>query len=343
MSQRTWSGFIAAVLCGAIGNAAVGEAAESGAFYQGKRITLVIGTGPGGDYDLHGRLLSRHFPRHIPGQPGILIQNMPGAGSVVAANHVFRLAPQDGTVIANILNTVPLGTVLGTVKPQFDPSELQWIGNMRHEVSVVVIRRAASVKTIEDARKTGIVMGATAPSALNAIHTRAMNNILGTKFRVVTGYKETAAIELAIERGEVDGSAGGTWYGEKDPYFERVQTGEIRILAQVGLHRAPDLANVPLLTDFARNDEEKQLLELFSSPAAVGKPTVVGPQVPAARVRELRAAYDATMTDREFLNDAEKLGIPISPVSGESLDTLAKDIFMTPDRLAQRARKAVGD
>jgi tripartite-type tricarboxylate transporter receptor subunit TctC len=159
----------------------------------------------------------------------------------------------------------------------------------------------------------------------------------------VTGYKETAAIELAIERGEVDGSAGGTWYGTKDPYYERVQNGDVRILVQVGLHRAPDLPNVPLLTEFARNDEEKQLLTLFSSPAAVGKPTVVGPNVPAERVSQLRAAYDATMTDREFLNEAEKLGIPISPVSGEALASLTKSIFATPDHIVQRARKAVGD
>jgi tripartite-type tricarboxylate transporter receptor subunit TctC len=214
---------------------------------------------------------------------------------------------------------------------------------MRHEVSVVVVRQAAGVKSIEEAKKVALVMGATSPTALNAIHAKAINNVLGTKFRIVTGYKETAAIDLAMERGEVDGSAGGTWYGAKDPNFERVQSGFLRILVQVGLHKAPDLENVPLLTDLAQNEDEKQLLELFSSPAAVGKPTVVGPHVPPERVAELRAAYADTMKDSEFLEEAERLGIPISPITGDALAALVKDIYATPAHLVQRARGAIGE
>jgi hypothetical protein len=212
---------------------------------------------------------------------------------------------------------------------------------MRHEISVVLVRDAANVRTLADARKVEVVMGATSPAALTATLPKAINNILGTRFRIVTGYKETAAIDLAMERGEVDGIAGGTWYGTKDPYFERIRSGAVRILVQVGLRKAPDLQDVPLLIDLARNDDEKQLLELFSSPAVVGKPTVVGPKVSSERVAELRAAYAETMKDPEFLEDAEKLGIPISPITGDTLAALVKDIYATPPHLVQRAREAI--
>jgi tripartite-type tricarboxylate transporter receptor subunit TctC len=331
-------------VCACVSGTALAQTATTGAesFYNGKNVTLVIGTGPGGAYDIHGRLVSRHIWRHIPGEPKIVVQNIPGAGSVQAANHVYNIAPQDGSVLANILNTVPLVHALGQTKTQFDPAKFQWIGNMAREVYIVLVWHTAPAQSIEQAKQAQVLMGSTSPGSLGNMYPRMLNDVIGTQFRTIAGYKEAVAIDLAVERGEVQGRAGETWYGEKGTTWDWIRDSKAKIILQIGFSKAPELQDVPLLLDLVKDDQEKsRLVELFSSPAQFGKPTVVGPQVPASRVAVLRAAYEKTMTDPEFLADASKIGVSVQPVSGSDLNKLAESFTQIPEALIARARRAI--
>jgi tripartite-type tricarboxylate transporter receptor subunit TctC len=325
------------VLCAA----APAGAQEIADFYRGKIVTLVIGTGPGGAYDIHGRLVARHLARHIPGVPKLVVQNIPGAGSVQAANYVFTIAPQDGTVLGNLLNTLPIVQLLGLVKAQFDVAEFQWIGNMTEELYVLVDWHDAKAKTLDDAKRSEILIGSTAPGSLGAMFPKIANLLLATKFRVVTGYNDAVEIDHAMELGEVDGRAGETWYGDKGVYGAWHRDGKINILLQFGPHKAADLPQVPLFTDLAASGDARLIAELFTSPSIVGKPTVVGPRVPAARVAALRKAYQETMDDPEFRADAARLGIALEPVSGPELTDLVARLAATPAPLLAAVKKAV--
>lgn len=338
------------MLCGvlAIGLAGGGSALAQNAgdpveaFYKGKNVTLVIGAGPGGAYDIHGRLLGRHIWRHIPGQPKLIVQNIPGAGSVKAANYVYSVAPQDGSVLANILNTVPLVHTLGQVKTQFDPGKFQWIGNMAQEVYLVVVWHNAPAASIEEAKNAKVLMGSTSPGSLSGMYPRLLNQVLGTKFQPIAGYKEAVAIDLALERGEVHGRAGESWYGRKGTTWEWTRDGKAKIILQIGFRKVADLPEAPLLLDLVKDNEEKRkLVELFSSPAQFGKPTVVGPNVPKERVEALRAAYVKTMSDPEFLADAKMIGVMVQPVSGADLAQLTASFDKIPEALLAKARQMV--
>jgi len=310
-------------------------------FYEGKDIRLIIGADVGGPYDAYGRLLGRYIARHIPGNPRVVVQNMPGATAVIAANYVYNKAPQDGTVLATLTNVIPLTKVLGEIVMQFDPAKLNWIGNMAHELYTVYVRSSSPIMSLDDAKRAKVTMGATSPSAMSSIYPRIINNIAGTQFKVVTGYPGMAAVENAMERGEVDGIAGDSWYNGHGSgvSFNWYLNGTIRTIALVGSKRPAEFAGVPHLIDLAKDDETKQLLELFSSPAEVGKPVVLGPDVPAERVATIRRAFDATVVDRDFLAEAEKLKLDIDPESGEQLAGWVKAMMAKSAAIAARARE----
>lgn len=312
-------------------------------FYKGKQIKLVIGTGTGGSYDINGRLLGRHIHRHIPGTTGVVVQNIPGAGSRKAAIYVYSAAPKDGTVLAQVLNTLPLLQALGEETPGFDAGKFHWIGNLTDDVALVDVWHTVPVRSVEDARKSQVILGATSPGSLGGMIPTVMNKVIGTNFKIVTGYKSGNDIDLAVERGEVQGRAGESWTILQHTRPHLVRDGKLVHIAQMGLRRAKGLETVPLLTELARNDEERQLMEIFSSPAAVGKPTVVAPEVPMERVRLLRAAYDATMKDPKFLADAGKQGLAIGPVSGEELQKVVERTVNAPPALLVKARAVVAD
>jgi tripartite-type tricarboxylate transporter receptor subunit TctC len=312
-------------------------------FYEGKQIRLVIGADVGGPYDGYARLLGRHLARHIPGSPRLTMQNMPGATSVIAANYVYKRAPQDGTVLATLTNIVPLMKVLGEVDMQFDPARLNWIGNIARELYTIYVRSASPIKSLEDAKHSKVTMGATGPTAMSSIFPRLINNVIGTQFHVVPGYAGMAQVQLAMERGEVDGIAGDSWYDGQGQGISLnwFKNGTVRIIALIGSQRPAELATVPLLIDLAQDPDTRQLLELFSSPPQVGKPAVMGPDVPADRVAAMREAYKATMSDPEFLADAAKLNMPVDPIAGEELTALVRRLMVVPDAVAQRAREAI--
>jgi tripartite-type tricarboxylate transporter receptor subunit TctC len=310
-------------------------------FYEGKDIRLIIGADVGGPYDAYGRLLGRYIARHIPGNPRVVVQNMPGATAVIAANYVYNKAPQDGTVLATLTNVIPLTKVLGEIDTQFDPAKLNWIGNMAHELYTVYVRSSSPIMSLDDAKRAKVTMGATSPSAMSSIFPRIINNIAGTQFKVVTGYPGMAAVENAMERGEVDGIAGDSWYNGHGSgvSYNWYLNGTIRTIALVGSKRPAEFAGVPHLIDLAKDDETKQLLELFSSPAEVGKPVVLGPDVPAERVAIIRRAFDATVLDRDFRAEAEKLKLDIDPESGEQLSGLVKAMMAKSAAIAAHARE----
>jgi tripartite-type tricarboxylate transporter receptor subunit TctC len=309
-------------------------------FYSGKTIRLIVATPPGGPYDNHARLLARHLGDHIPGHPAIVVENLAGGTGMIAANYVYNIGPQDGTVLANLHNMLALIKALGQSDLKVDPARFNWIGNMTREVGDVILSTKSPIKTIDDAKHETAVIGAPGSMALGTIYPRVMNYVLGTKFKVVTGYDGAAGVEHALEQGEVDGDAGDTWFSGQGNTYDWYKAGKIRVLVQIGT-RTPDLPNVPLLVDLASNKDDRALLELFSSPYTVGKPTAVGPKVPADRVAALRAAYVATMQDPAFLADAKKLGADIAPVSGEELTALMAKLANLPPALLQRAKQAI--
>lgn len=312
-------------------------------FYEGKEIRLIIGADVGGPYDAYGRLLGRHLARHIPGNPRLVMQNRPGATSLIAANYIYHQAPQDGTVIATLTNVVPLTKVLGEVDVRFDPARLHWIGSVARELYTVYVRSDSWVHSLDDAKRGKVVMGGTGPTAMSSIFPRLINSVAGTQFHVVTGYAGMAQVQLALERGEIDGIAGDTWSNGKGTgaslnWYER---GMVRPIVLIGSQKPPVFTNVPLLVDLANDVDTRLLLELFSSPPQVGKPAVMGPGVPADRVAAVRRAYQAMMSDPEFLADAAKLDLAVDPVSGEDLTVLVQRLIGTPEAVVQRARTAL--
>ena len=309
-------------------------------FYSGRTIRLIVATPAGGPYDNHARLLARHLSDHIPGHPTIVVENLAGATGMLAANYVYNIAPQDGSVLANLHNMLPLIKALGQSEVKVDPARFNWIGNMTREVGDVIVTTKSPVKTIEDAKHITAVIGAPSPMALGAIYPRVMNYALKTRFHVVTGYDGAAGVEHAMEQGEVEGDAGDTWFSGQGNTYDWYKAGKIRVLVLIG-NRTPDLPDVPLLVDLARSDDDKSLLELFSAPYTIGKPTAVGPKVPADRVATLRAAYTATVKDPAFLADAKRLGVEVAPVSGEELASLMARLTNLPPALLDRAKQAI--
>jgi tripartite-type tricarboxylate transporter receptor subunit TctC len=309
-------------------------------FYGSHTIRLIVATPAGGPYDNHARLLARHLGDHIPGHPTIVVENLAGATGMLAANYVYNIGPQDGTVLANLHNMLPLIKALGQSDVKVDPARFNWIGNMTREVGDVIVAAKSPVKTIADAEHTTATIGAPSPMALGAIYPRVMNYVLKTKFRVVMGYDGAAGVEHAMEQGEVEGDAGDTWFSGQGNTYEWYKAGKIHVLVLIG-NRTPDLPDVPLLVDLAGNSDDKSLLELFSAPYTIGKPTAVGPKVPAERVAALRAAYVATMQDPAFLADAKRLGVEVAPVSGEELASLMARLMNLPPALIERAKRAI--
>jgi tripartite-type tricarboxylate transporter receptor subunit TctC len=310
-------------------------------FYKDKSLKLIVGTDAGGSYDFSARLVARHIGRALPGNPQVIVQNMPGAASMNAANFIYNVAPQDGTVIAAFVQTLPQTQLFGDKNVKFDAAKFQWIGNPSSSVTVVVAWHAAPVKTIADAFDHSIVMGAAGQVGLDFTMPSLMNNVLGTKFQVVPGYKGGNEIDLALERGEVMGRAGQSWDGWKVTRPDWVRDRKIVPLVQIGLAKAKDLPDVPLALDLAKSDEQRRIVELFASTVAIGRPLVAGPGVPAERVSVLRAAFRATMADRQFRDEAAKTGYEIDPIYGEELQALIAHLMATPPDIATKAQRAI--
>jgi tripartite-type tricarboxylate transporter receptor subunit TctC len=310
-------------------------------FYRGKRITLIIGYGTGGGYDIYARMLGRFLGDHIPGKPSIVAQNMPGAGSRSAANWLYKIAPKDGTVIACLGQATPTDQALGQPGVQFDARKFNWIGNMSVVNNIMFVSAATGVKTLDDAKTKPLAIGASGASSPSVIYPQVSNNLLGTKFKIVAGYPGGGDINIAVERREVDGRGSDSWASLKSTHPDWIRDKKINILFQVGPKREPDLPDVPLWSELGRNDDQKQALQVLSGDAAVGRPILTAPDVPAERVKALRKAFDDTLRDPAFVAAAKQANMYFNPMPGEELQRVVDKIASPPERILAVVKQAI--
>lgn len=310
-------------------------------FYRGRKMEMVIGYSPGGNYDLYARLIARMLGDHIPGNPSIIPRNMPGGGSRIAAAWLSSLAPKDGTALATFDQALPIAQALRDPSLRFDVKDFIFIGNPARENNTVTAWHTSGVKTIKDAMTQEVTVGSTGASTSSQYAT-AMNALIGTKFKLVTGYPGGNDINLAMERGEVAVRGSNSWASWKSTRADWVREKKLNILVQVGLQRAPDLADVPLLIELATNDEDRAILRLISAPTALGRPIVTTPGVPAERVKILRDAFDTMMTHPKFLETAEKERFEIDYVPGAEMQQIVTEIVDAPDSVRERLKQIVG-
>jgi tripartite-type tricarboxylate transporter receptor subunit TctC len=316
--------------------------AQAQPFYEGKTITIITSTGAGGGYDVTARLLARHMPRYIPGTPMMIVQNMPGGGNVLATNHMYTIAPKDGTMIATLHNAMPLHQVLDGNGVRYDASKFNWLGSTGSENEVLFTWHTTGVKTIEEARKKEVILGGTGAGSGIVIIPIAMNNLLGTKFKIVMGYKSSEDLNLALQRGEVEARAFSLT-SIKGSRADWVSEKKINFIAQAGVHRAHELPDVPLLTELAKSEEQREILMLISSPPALGRPFAAPPGVPADRLAILRQAFEQTLKDKAFLEEAEKLKIDIDPMGGEEVGQIVRDVVNAKPDVVAKARAMMGE
>src|SRR5580704_15982548 len=338
--RRAGAGIIALL---AVGLAAVSARADQVAdFYHGKTLSLIIGTSSGNDYDFRARLLARHLGRHIPGEPTIVPQNMPGAGGIKAVNYLASIAPHDGTVLHMIMSNMMSAQAIGAQGVQFDTRKLFWVGNTTSTPNVTVAWYTSGVTSIDQVKARQLIVGAPTGTA-GVVYATAMSGLLGTKFKLVTGYPGGNEVNLAMERGEVDGRASNSWAAWKSTHLDWVTGKKIIVLAQIGLKRTPDLKDVPLLFELANNDADRQVLTFLSADTAIARALVTTPDTPPERVAALRRAFDATVRDPEFLAEADKADMDISPMTGEDSQKIADSIVNTPPDVLGRAKVLLGD
>lgn len=321
----------------------VGGVAQAQNFYAGKTITFLVGGDVSGGYDIYARAIARHWGRHISGNPTFVVQNMPGAGSNNAAEHIFSRAPKDGTLIGAVFPGAIVGKLLEEkTNFKFDPQQFIYVGTADSGTRVCATWHASKIKTLADAQKNETVIGASAAGGSTRDYGFLANNLAGTKFKIVSGYKGTADIALAVERGEVDGLCGFDWTSLKSQKPEWVKSKQLNILVQVALTPDKELSalGVPEFWQFVKA-EDRAVGELVVSQQVFGRPYILPPGAPADRVKLLRDAFMATMADTAFKADAEKQRLEISPLSGEEVQKVVEKLYAAPESVVQRARKAI--
>jgi tripartite-type tricarboxylate transporter receptor subunit TctC len=319
-----------------------GHAQSPPDFFKGKTVDMMIGYSVGGGYDVYARLVAKHLGKHIPGNPTVTPKNMEGAGSLRLANWLYNVAPKDGTVMATIGRGTGFDPLLGHKAAQFDGNKFNWIGSANDEVSVCVSwNKPGNVTKFEELYERQLTVGGTGAAADTDQFPRILNNVLGTKMKIVTGYPGGNDVNLALERGEVDGRCGWSWSSVMSTRPAWVKDKKINILVQLALQKHSDLPDVPLVTDLAKNQEQKQILTLIFARQALGRPFLAPPGIPAERVAILRKAFMDTMKDKDFLAEAEKAQLEVTPIDGEKLQKLVSDVYATPADVAKKAADAL--
>jgi tripartite-type tricarboxylate transporter receptor subunit TctC len=318
--------------------ASIAAAQSPADFYKGKILEFYIGYSVGGGYDLYARTVARHLGKHIPGNPTVVPKNMEGAGSLRLANWMYRVAPKDGSVIATIGRGTGFDPILGQQGAQFDGNKFTWIGSANNEVSVCVSWNATSgITKFDDLLTKEMTVGGTSMSADTDQFPRVLNGVLGTKLRIVSGYPGGNDVVLAMERGEIKGRCGWSWSSVISTHKAWLDDNKMTVLAQLALQKHPDLPNVPLITDLAKTDEQKQILKLIFARQVMGRPYLAPPGIPADRAEVLRKAFMETMADKDLLADAEKAQLEITPVAGADLQKLVAEVYQTPAEVEKKA------
>jgi len=305
-------------------------------FYKDKMVEVYIGYSAGGGYDVYARILARHIGRHLPGNPTVVPKNMPGAGSLTLANWLYNVGPKDGTAFGIIGRGTGFDPLLGSNKAKFDAAKFNWIGSMNDEVSVCVSWHTSGITTLEQTMQKELVVGGTGPAADTDQFPKVLNETLGTKFKIVTGYPGGNDINLAMERGEVQGRCGWSWSSVIATHKPWLEQKQINVFLQLALEKHPDLPHVPLVTDFAKTDEQKNIFKLVFARQVMGRPFLAPPGVPADRVAALRQAFMATLKDKDFLAEADKAKLEITPVAGDVVQKLVDEVNRTPKDIAAK-------
>jgi tripartite-type tricarboxylate transporter receptor subunit TctC len=310
-------------------------------FYKGKQIRMIIGLGAGEAYDTYARLLARHLPQHIPGNPVIVPQNQPGAGSLNAINSLYNTAARDGTVIGTGHRFVPMMPLLDLEGPKFDPLKFTYIGSMNREIGICIAMKEAGFRTVEDMKAREFVVGTTGAGAELTNFNATLRAMLGLKLKVVVGYRTSLDINAAMERGELQGRCGVSYGSLKTTRPQWVANKAVDILIQLGLTKDKELPDVPLLGDLVSDPRDRQALELMLAPTEMGRPFLAPPDIPKDRVAALRAAFDASMSDPALIKEAEKMRLDLAPLSGKDMEALVARLYKAPPEVVERARTLV--
>jgi len=330
--------FITAPLLLAIHGPGVARAQIAPDYYKGKSVDIIVGYETGGGYDVYARLLARHMGRHLPGQPGVVVKNMPGAVSRAAGNYIASVAAKDGMAIATIARGLPQDELLGAPGIRFRSADFLWLGSMNNEVSVGVAWQTSTVKTIQEAMQKEMMVGAIADSL---VFPTVTNAVLGTKFKIITGYRSGGELSLAMERGELEGRMGWSWSSIQSTNPDWIRDKRIINLVQFSTSRHADLPDVPLVTELAKNAEDRALLELVFARQVMGRPFLAPGGMSKDVNDALRNGFDASMKDPQLLADAVKVKLEVNPVSGAEVQELVRRMFSAPASVVARAKELV--
>ena len=310
-------------------------------FFHGRTVTVFIGFTAGGGYDAYGRLLARSMGAHIPGNPTMVAQNMPGAGSLQLANYLYNVAPKDGTAIATFGRGEAMEPLIGSGAARFDASKFLWLGSVANEVSLCAVWQSSPVQRWSEATQKSFTVGGLGAGADPDIFAAVLKNVFGAKLRIVSGYPGGNDVTLAMERGEVDARCGWSWSAIKATRLDYLKAKKMGLLIQLALAKSPELPDVPLVIDLAKDARQLQILKMIFSRQVTAWPFAAPPGLPADRAAALRAAFDATMRDAGFLAEAKKAGLEVDPVPGAEMDRLIAELYRTPPDIVAEARRAV--
>ncbi|MFM1813502.1 MAG: hypothetical protein RLZ98_197 [Pseudomonadota bacterium] len=311
-------------------------------FYKGKTINMVIGVTVGGGYDQYARTIAQYIDSHIPGKPTIVVKNMPGASSFIAANAVYGSLPQDGTVIGGFQRELPLVPLLypDTMKARFEVDKFNWLGSPQKETGLLLIHKESGVRTLDDLKKIEVVMSSSTPGTSSSLYPRVLNEVLGMKFKVVEGYKGSTASLFALEKKEALGHAsGGSSAALRSRIKPWLDSGNIKVMMLLGFDKDKQFTDVPVVFDLVKAPDDLKMLRVVFTPQLMGRPLALGPKVPPDRVAILRAAFDATMKDAGFLKTAAERKMEIDPVSGKEINDILAEVKSMPPALLARLRK----
>jgi tripartite-type tricarboxylate transporter receptor subunit TctC len=317
------------------------QAQDASSFFAGKQIRIIVGTGVGGGYDTYARLVARHLGQFVPGNPSIVVENMPGASGIIAVNFLYNTAPKDGTVLATFNNAIPLYQATGQKGIAFKSEELSWIGSLTQTATVIAVMQTAGVKSIEDVKKKEVILGATGGAGSKVTYPMMINNVLGTRFKIVAGYASSRPIMLAMERDEVQGDGGNPWSSWRLAKPDWIKDGKLVPLVQIGLKKEQDIPNVPLITELAATDEQRAMFAFISQPVAMQQPFAGPPDMPADRLAMFRQAFDRMIKDSAFRAEVAKAKLDLDPLPGAEVEAIAKAVVNTPADIIQKVRTAM--
>ena len=338
---RVWSRFGGLLTLGVLGFGPAVQADAIEDFYRGKTLTMIVSAGAGNGVDTNGRLVGHYMTNHIPGKPTLVVKNMPGAGHVLAANYVYNEAPRDGTVLLTTLGNIIPYQLLDGRGVRYDASKFHWLGSSEFSNSMIFTWRTSGVTTLDQAKTKEVTMGATGAGSNGYVYPALMNKLFGTKFKIVSGYQSDNEINIAMERGEVQGRAGIFYSGLLALHPDWMTERKVNLLAQIGLDRQPEIPEVPLLLDFAQTEEAREIVKLYVTVVTVGRPFLTTPGTPADRVAALRQAFDDTMRDPVFLKDAGEKDIEMRPSGGAKIQKIVEEYVATPAAVVEKAKSLI--